>query len=97
MLNLGLKQKGGTQNKQSGASVKSVTKGIENVTIDDSPKTKNKNLDVATEFQQSNAKNAVSFVVIGKPPSFQFHLFKESLLSTELTPLKATSTPVKAL
>lgn len=67
MQNLGLKQKGGTQHKQNGgASIKSVTKGIENVTIDDSPKSKNKNLDVATEFQRSNAKNAVSFVVIGK-------------------------------
>lgn len=69
---LGLKQKGGTQNKQNGAAfIKSVTKGIENVTIEDSPKSKNKNLDVATEFQRSNAKNAFSFVVIGENPSFQ--------------------------
>ena len=36
------------------------------VVIDDSPKTKSKNLDVAAEFEKSNPKKAANFVVIGR-------------------------------
>lgn len=35
------------------------------MTLDDAPKTKSKNLNVAAEFERSKKKNAASFVVIG--------------------------------
>lgn len=35
------------------------------MTLDDVPKTKTKNLNVAAEFERSKTKNAASFVVIG--------------------------------
>lgn len=35
------------------------------MTLDDVPKTKGKNLNVAAEFEKSRMKNAASFVVIG--------------------------------
>lgn len=36
------------------------------VSIDDVPKAKSKNLDVAAEYNKSNRKNAANFVVIGQ-------------------------------
>ena len=46
-------------------SVKTVTEGVEDVTLAETPKAKSKNLNVIAEFERSDAKNAASFVVIG--------------------------------
>lgn len=42
-----------------------VSKGIENVAINDIPKPKSKNLDVIAEFEKTEQKPAANFVVIG--------------------------------
>ena len=37
--------------------------------MDDTPKSRSKNLDVLAEFEKAKAKNAANFVVIGKFPN----------------------------
>lgn len=46
-------------------TVNDVSKGIENVAINDVPKPKSKNLDVIAEFEKTKQKPAANFVVIG--------------------------------
>ena len=42
------------------------TNAVNKIALDDTPKAKSKNLDVAAEFGKSQRKNAANFVVIGK-------------------------------
>ena len=53
------------QSQNGDGSFKVITQGVGKVTLDDIPKTKGKNLNVAAEFERSKTKNAASFVVIG--------------------------------
>ena len=39
---------------------------ISDLSIQDAPKAKSKNLDVVSEFKKSNLKSTASFVVVGK-------------------------------
>ncbi|MCJ1465232.1 Hsp70 suppressor, GTPase facilitates ribosomal subunit dissociation [Pseudocyphellaria aurata] len=54
-----------SQPQNDDGSVKNVTHGISKVTLDATPRTKSKNLNIATEFENSRMKNGASFVVIG--------------------------------
>ncbi len=40
--------------------------GVASITIENFSKPKQKNLDVLTEYEKSNTKNAANFVVIGE-------------------------------
>ncbi|KAK7517896.1 uncharacterized protein IWZ02DRAFT_489218 [Phyllosticta citriasiana] len=49
------------KDKDTGA----VTKGVANLTVDDAPRVKSKNLNVLEEYKKSNLKPSANFVVIG--------------------------------
>lgn len=44
--------------------------GVANVTIQDTPRVKSKNIDVIAEYNKTKRKNAANFVVIGIPNPF---------------------------
>ena len=48
-----------------GQAINGITEAITKTTINDSSRTKSKNLDVVKEFANSKKKNAANFVVIG--------------------------------
>ena len=50
----------------AGQAVNGITEGITKTAINDSSRTKSKNLDVVKEYANSNKKNAANFVVIGR-------------------------------
>lgn len=47
-------------------SINGVTKDVAALSVQDAPKTKSKNLNVADEFKKAQMKNSASFVVVGK-------------------------------
>ena len=51
-----------------------VTQGVTDLTVADAPRVKSKNLNVIQEYEQSNPRNAVNFVVIGMPFYFTLSL-----------------------
>ncbi|MCJ1351054.1 MAG: Hsp70 suppressor, GTPase facilitates ribosomal subunit dissociation [Icmadophila ericetorum] len=58
-------QKGSTKSTTGDKGVNGLTNGVKAVSVDDTPKAKSKNLDVAAEYNKSKRKNAANFVVIG--------------------------------
>ena len=50
----------------AGQSTNGITEGIIKTAINDSPRTKSKNLDVIKEYKSSKKKNAANLVVIGR-------------------------------
>ncbi|KAK5050380.1 hypothetical protein LTR84_003661 [Exophiala bonariae] len=54
-----------TKPKESTKTSSSIAKGVQNLSIQEPPKVKSKNLDVVAEFQKVKRKKAANFVVIG--------------------------------
>jgi elongation factor 1 alpha-like protein len=52
--------------KDGTAQEAAVASGVANLKVNDIPPPKSKGLDVVKEFENSNAKRSVSFVVVGK-------------------------------
>lgn len=54
------------KNVDAVSKVVDVANGVSNLRVSDAPPPKSKGLDVAKEYEKSNRKKSISFVVVGK-------------------------------
>lgn len=78
------------------AKAKSTTlaNGVQQLSVQDTPRVKSKNIDVLAEYKKVKRKKAANFVVIGNPPRSILSLVQQVIFL--LIPQQAMLTPGRA-